>query len=151
MKKFIGFDAGEARRRYGDRGDDPRYDYWYPLMDWGWDRARCEQVIADEGLPVPAKSACFFCPATKKHEIATLSQRSPDLHRLSLDLEVRYLSGKHFREDAGSTRGLGRRFAWHDLVLSEAPCAQPCRVLGRRAEGRGVTAIHLLERTGQIP
>ena len=114
VRKLIGFDAGEGRRRYGDRGDDPQYDYWYPLMDWGWDREQCKQVIAAEGLPVPAKSACFFCPATKKSELIELQDRSPDLYQRCLELEDRYRRGKHFRGDASSTRGLGRRFAWRE-------------------------------------
>jgi hypothetical protein len=114
VQKLIGFDAGEQRRRYGDRGDDPQYDYGYPLMDWGWNRQRCEQVIAAAGLPVPAKSACFFCPAAKKPELVELSQRSPDLYQHSLALEDRYRTGKHFRAESGSTKGLGRTFAWRE-------------------------------------
>jgi hypothetical protein len=69
VKKLLGFEAGEEYRRYGDRGDDPRYDHWYPLMDWGWDRETCQRVIADAGLPVPVKSACWYCPAMKKPEL----------------------------------------------------------------------------------
>ena len=65
VRKLIGFDVGEERRRYSDRGDDPQYEYWYPLMDWQMDRAACERLIADAGLPIPVKSACFFCPACK--------------------------------------------------------------------------------------
>ena len=83
-------------------------------MDWGWNRERCKQVIATEGLPVPAKSACFFCPASKKVELTELNETSPDLYQLSLVLEDRYRDGKHFRGEAASTRGLGRTFAWRD-------------------------------------
>jgi hypothetical protein len=121
LKKLIGFDASETRRRYGDRGDDPQYEYWYPLLDWGWDRDKCKRVIADEGLPVPVKSACFFCPASKKPELAELNDRSPDLYQLSIDLEDRYRSGRHFRGDEGSTKGLGRNFAWRDHGTRSGP------------------------------
>lgn len=48
---------------------DPKYEYWYPLIDWGWDRDRCKQEIASRGLPVPPKSACYFCPATQPEEL----------------------------------------------------------------------------------
>ena len=55
VRKLIGFEAGEERRRYGDQGDDPRYDRWYPLMDWGMDREAYKRLIADAGLPVPVR------------------------------------------------------------------------------------------------
>lgn len=113
VRKLIGFEACEERRRYGDRGDDPDYEYQYPLMDWGWDRQTCERVIADAGLPVPVKSACFFCPAMKKPEIVELATRQPDLYQHALALEDRYREGRHFRlTDARSTEGLGRRYTW---------------------------------------
>lgn len=115
VKKLIGFEAGEERRRYGDRGDDPAYDYWYPLMDWGWDRDRCQQVIADAGLPIPAKSACFMCPAMKKPELVELAANQPEQYGRAIELEDRYRDGKHFRDrDRRSTEGLGRRFAWRE-------------------------------------
>ena len=52
--KFIGYDAGESYRSdkvlLGDLAD-PKYSKWYPLMEWGWDRAACLQAIEDAGLP----------------------------------------------------------------------------------------------------
>jgi len=115
VKKLIGFEVGEQRRRYGDKGTDPRYQNWYPLMDWGWDRERCQQVIADVGLPVPGKSACFYCPASKKPELVQLAAQSPDLWDQAIALEDGYREGKHFQgRDRQTTQGLGRRFAWRD-------------------------------------
>lgn len=40
-----------------------RYEIRYPLREWGLTRRDCGKMIADAGLPVPPKSACFFCPA----------------------------------------------------------------------------------------
>jgi hypothetical protein len=114
VTKLIGFEAGEERRRYGDQGDDPNYAYWYPLMDWGWDRERCQQVIAAAGLPVPVKSACFMCPASKKPELVQLAEQSPEQFAAAIELEDRYRQGKHWRGEAASTLGLGRRFAWRE-------------------------------------
>jgi len=71
----IGFDAGAADlRRSVHRGDasDRFYHYWYPLIEWGWDRARCRDEIARAGVPVPPKSSCFFCPAMKPAEVRQL-------------------------------------------------------------------------------
>jgi hypothetical protein len=115
VQKLVGFEAGEEYRRYGDRGDDPRYEYSYPLMDWEWTRETCEQVIAAANLPVPVKSACYFCPAMKKPELVQLAAEHPDLYAQAIALEDRYLAGKHYGSGEGrSTRGLGRRFAWRD-------------------------------------
>ena len=115
VRKLIGFEAGEERRRYADRGDDPQYDYWYPLMDWELNREACQRLIADAGLPVPVKSACFFCPACKKPELVELAVEHPDLHACALALEGRYRSGKHFRgDDPSKVQGLGIRYTWAD-------------------------------------
>jgi len=86
--KAIGYDAGprDSRRAVG-RVEDRRFRYWYPLRDWGWDRERCEREIAAEGLPVPPKSACFFCPASKPEELLELQARHPDLLARAIALE----------------------------------------------------------------
>lgn len=75
--KAIGYDCSprdQVRRTYADKASrqDRRYDYWYPLHDWGWTRDDCEAAIRRTGLPVPPKSACFFCPASKPGEIDQL-------------------------------------------------------------------------------
>jgi hypothetical protein len=72
VRKAIGYDAGPAdirRRNHAGNLEDPDYEYWYPLIDWGLDREACKAIIVQEGLPVPPKSACYFCPATKPVEI----------------------------------------------------------------------------------
>jgi hypothetical protein len=81
----IGYDAGPKDScRSWDITDDENYEYWYPLIDLGWDRERCIEEIRKEGLPgwetdhggkwlatggVPVKSACWFCPATQPEEL----------------------------------------------------------------------------------
>ena len=72
--KFIGYDAGEGYRSdkvlLGDLAD-PKYSKWYPLMEWGWDRAACMQAIENAGLPQPGKSSCFFCPSMRRRRSST--------------------------------------------------------------------------------
>lgn len=73
--KLIGYDASPAdSRRYAHREGHvcDRYDYRYPLREWGWDRERCAQRIREEGLPVPFKSACWLCAAQKVEELRSL-------------------------------------------------------------------------------
>lgn len=72
VRKVIGYDASpKDRKRFAIAlgVEDPQYDYGYPLIDWGWDREDCKEVIRRAGLPVPPKSACYFCPATKPEEL----------------------------------------------------------------------------------
>ena len=97
------------------------YDVRYPLREWGWDRLRCQQEIAAAGLPVPVKSACFFCPASKKREIRDLPS---DLYDLALDMEANYRGGKHWRGEEASTVGLGRRFCWADVCNGQPELQQ---------------------------
>jgi hypothetical protein len=94
VRKIIGYDAGPKdirRRNHAGNEADPQYEYWYPLIEWGWDRTRCAAEVAAEGLPgwdpcyltggplrwiekggIPMKSSCFFCPAMKGWEIRLL-------------------------------------------------------------------------------
>jgi hypothetical protein len=86
------------------------FTYWYPLVDWGMDRLACEQCIRDAGLPVPVKSACFFCPAMKKAEIIELRVRHPALLERALAIEA------NAQPNLTTVRGLGRSFAWTDVL-----------------------------------
>ena len=117
--KLIGFDASEGHRTYGDRNDDPKYDIQYPLREWGWDRDKCKQVIADASLPVPVKSACFMCPASKKPEIVALAEAEPELFEISVEMERNYREGKHYRGPESTCQGLGGRFAWESLLATQ--------------------------------
>jgi hypothetical protein len=89
VTKAIGFDAGprdQRRRNHAGNANDPRYEYWYPLIEWGWDRYRCQLEILKAGLPVPPKSSCFFCPAMKPDEVRDLPR---NLLRRIVALEAR--------------------------------------------------------------
>jgi hypothetical protein len=122
--KVIGYDAGaaDAKRAYKieGKGEDDKYHYWYPLREWGYDREKCKEVIAKGGLPVPPKSACFYCPASKKHEIEWLRDNHPDLYERALKIERTARDGRHGIK--GSTKGLGRHFSWEAKCGSYAEC-----------------------------
>jgi hypothetical protein len=122
--KAIGLDAGEGQRvRWQSRppaegeklSRDQRLDrdyfaYWYPLFEWGFDRQRCVEVIKAAGLPVPMKSACFFCPASKKQEILWLREKHPDLLQRALAIE------DNAQQKLTSVKGLGRSFSWRSYL-----------------------------------
>lgn len=83
---LIGISTDEIERignRRTQRGESPRY----PLIDLGLDRAACAQVIRDAGLPVPPKSACFFCPFHNRQAWAEQRRDEPDLFERSVQLE----------------------------------------------------------------
>lgn len=75
----IGYDAGPKDSKRGAHKADRRYTYAYPLRVIGWDREECKRQIANAGLPVPIKSACFYCPSTTPAELAALDDAHPEL------------------------------------------------------------------------
>lgn len=75
VRRVIGFDASgkdQARTYRAENIQDPLFDYWYPLQEWGWDREECKRRIIAAGLPLPPKSSCFFCPNMSPDEVRDL-------------------------------------------------------------------------------
>ena len=134
--KAIGLDSGEEHRLTWSRApsdetkrpsreewlDQHFFAYWYPLLEWGYDRARCQQVITRAGLPVPMKSACFFCPASKKKEIVWLREHHPELLDRALEIE------RNAQAKLTSVKGLGRSFSWEAYLsqLDDTPLLDCC-------------------------
>ena len=107
VTKLIGFDYGELHRARW-QGDE-KYTNDYPLIEWKWSRDDCARAIQAAGLPLPGKSACFFCPNSKIADVRRLERQHPELLARALAME------------AGATRnttvaGLGRSWAWRDLI-----------------------------------
>jgi hypothetical protein len=100
---YIGFDSNESRRM----GDNNVQNYInkYPLIELGWDRERCKEEILSEGLELPVKSACYFCPNRKKHEIVSLPDK---FKKRAISIEKNAI--------LTSMKGLGRWFSWTDLL-----------------------------------
>lgn len=103
--KLIGFDMDEPQRAKPIKGNR------YPLLEWGWGRDECVQAIERAGLPLPGKSACFFCPSSKKAEIKVLRRMYPDLASRAVAMER--------NADLTAIKGLGRSFAWADLYEAD--------------------------------
>lgn len=120
----IGFDADEPHRANRSAGSTDPYAKRFPLIEWEMGRDECLDTIRAAGLPLPGKSACFFCPNSKPREILSLPLSLLDR---ALTLEA--------NADLTSMAGLGRRWKWADLVRadrsqmqlfrsdSEIPCA----------------------------
>lgn len=110
VQRIVGYDASEPHRADRKIPADvaKKYDLRYPLIEWNWGREECVAAIARAGLPQPGKSACFFCPSSKKHEILDLRNRYPDLLQRALAIEA--------NAETTTVKGLGRHFRWADLV-----------------------------------
>ena len=107
--KYIGYDSGEIRRKENaEKRIDNKYDYRYPLIDWGWEREECIEAINKAGLKLPGKSACFFCPSSRPKEIIDLYEKHPDLMNRALTMEA--------QAELTIIKGLGRNYAWSEVV-----------------------------------
>lgn len=136
--KLIGYDHGPADIRRGKRipSENDEYRFVYPLQHLEWDRAACIKAIVEEGLEVPLKSACFFCPASKQWEMWALAGSSPDLFLRALKIERNALEGRHSRWDrvefgdewinyvrdgkkfpSKAQAGLGRSLSWFQWAV----------------------------------
>lgn len=107
--KLIGYDMDEPHR--ARIPEDAKYAYRYPLIEWNWGREECEEHIRRAGLKSPMKSACFFCPSSKKPEIMRLRRQYPDLAARAVAMEK--------NAELTSIKGLGRTFAWGDLYAAD--------------------------------
>lgn len=106
VTKLVFYDASEGRRAK-DYSDD-KYIVRYPLIEWGWDREKCLEVIKSAGLPLPGKSACFFCPSSKAQEVKQLAKQYPELAKRAIAMEKNAV--------LTDIKGLGRNYAWADLL-----------------------------------
>ena len=119
--KCIGYDAGEPQRAKFD--EDKKYRWRYPLIEWDMGREECIESIRAAGLPLPGKSACFFCPNSKPQEILALPE----------ELKLRAIAMEE-NADLTTISGLGRRWRWADLIradreqmdLFKQPVDMPC-------------------------
>jgi len=61
----------------------------YPLLDHNppLRRVDCQRIIAAAGLPVPGKSACWFCPMRRPSAFAETRRDRPDLFAKACALE----------------------------------------------------------------
>ena len=121
VTKFIGYDAGEERRatnaeKYNRM--DKKYEYRYPLIDWDLDREGCIEVIKSEGLNLPGKSSCFFCPNMKKSEIVFLRKKHPDLYDRAVEIER--------NADLKTIKGLGRNWSWEEFIIAKESQVTMC-------------------------
>lgn len=135
----LGFDADprDASRR-NRLPDDPRFRYITPLIQWGWNREKCIEVLEADPLlgeiakrhqmsPVPIKSACFFCPASKPDEVRWLAENHPELAAIALEMERRAARNLISVEGLFRKRTKARAGSWTEFLTGE-----PLSIGGKR-------------------
>jgi hypothetical protein len=121
VQKAIGFRVGEERRRK-EHIQDPGTVKIFPLIEWGWDQEDCKKAINRAGLAEPPKSSCFFCPATKRQEIAKMALQEPDL----FDRAVRIEQNAKESGNLITVKGLGRSYSWQSIgEAARSQCTLP--------------------------
>ncbi len=126
VEQLVGY-SFEEERRWANAGlEDDKFRYRFPLVEWEWRKEDSIAAIHRAGLPLPGKSACFFCPSSKKSEIFDLAVDYPDLYERAIAIE----DGARPRLTQ-KVKGLGRRFAWRDYAAGfdvPEPDIAPCMV-----------------------
>jgi hypothetical protein len=84
---WLGIAADEAHRS----AFTPHNPKWLtierPLVDMNIDTPTAATIIQKAGLPVPPKSACWFCPFQRVDAFINLHNEHPCLYQRTLDLE----------------------------------------------------------------
>lgn len=141
LTKAIGYNADEWHRQHNIT-EDAEYQYRYFLIEWGITKRMCREICLSAIGYVPCKSACFFCPSSKKAEVIRLAAEYPDLFNRAVAMErnVDYHSKETEMEcpecggsgcgvcgqrgffviDGNTTVGLGRNWSWEELVKADA-------------------------------
>lgn len=71
----------------------------HPLIDAGLSRQDCIDLVAAQGLPIPKKSACVFCPYHDDAFWQDLKQHHPNVfaRAVAFDEAIRDLSGSRIK------------------------------------------------------
>lgn len=77
----------------------------YPLLDLGLRLSDCIALISDEGLPLPPKSSCSFCPFQSQDQWNRQRQTQPVLFARNARLDAT-LRDRHIRLRHGEPGGL---------------------------------------------
>ncbi|RPK56172.1 hypothetical protein EES43_24330 [Streptomyces sp. ADI96-02] len=104
----IGISLDEIHRA-NNRTRIPHEQVVYPLLDLGLRRTDCQRIIRTAGLPVPPKSACWFCPMKRPSEWHELRRTQPDLFDHACRLEDQLVDRRtRLGKDPAYLTALGR-------------------------------------------
>lgn len=142
----IGFSTDEMRRVIRKQTDWHNVEhgrrvpfmqrYTFPLVEAGVSRADCARIVTDAGLPPAPRSACFFCPFTKRAEWLRMKREEPEQFEQCCALEEainanRALEGRepvYFHPDARPLRiAVGDQLTLFDIYDdADSECQNHC-------------------------
>ncbi len=108
-KKILGYDWGESHRTNTDYSEEG-LSFWYPLVEWQYDRLDCAKIIIDAKLPLPPKSSCFFCPNMNQWEIHELKKEDSCRFDKAIAME------ENAQKRLTKIRGLGGNKKWSEII-----------------------------------
>ena len=82
---YLGIDYGEKQRAKKSRRNYQTMTY--PLVEQNIGRVGCVRIIENEGVPVPPKSGCVFCPFQPRQSWSDLLNNHPDIFDECIDFE----------------------------------------------------------------
>ncbi|MFD5899098.1 phosphoadenosine phosphosulfate reductase [Streptomyces sp. NPDC060366] len=104
----IGISLDEIHRA-NNRSTIPHERVTYPLLELGLRRTDCQRIIRAAGLPLPPKSACWFCPMKRPSEWHQLRREQPQLFDKACHLEDTLVARRvRLGKDPAYLTGLGR-------------------------------------------
>jgi hypothetical protein len=131
---LVGFSTDEMQR-VNNRRLSPYEIPEHPLLNLGLNREACKSVIRNAGLPIPGKSACYFCPFHRPTEWSRLRRDEPALFIKSVALE-RLLNERRDRlgKDHVYLSGFGKSL---DDAIAETPPELPFDEIGSQSCDEG--------------
>jgi hypothetical protein len=121
-------DVEWAKVRDYTKWERERFTFWYPLIEAKMGREECEDLIRSEGLPVPPKSACTFCPNNTLEEWGDLRRDEPEAFADAVEMSRRAAATITNPDDVGLMRcnPSGRRqlHVWADDGYASEPMRQ---------------------------
>jgi hypothetical protein len=142
-RHVLGFEAGETSRAAKDSlFNTERRTGWYPLLDWGWDRARCLDFIAETAHRQWPKSACSYCvfamtTASGRQAVVERYRREPQAGAQALFLETvaRSLNERQTLIAGSSAADLVTRLAWSKCRPDSSGCSTSANTPSTRSAG----------------
>jgi hypothetical protein len=118
FRHIVGFEANEPKRAVKDTAANTGARTGeYPLLDWGWDRARCEEYILQQTGAHWIKSACVYCPFALANKAGR--ERVLPMYRDDLDSAVRALFVEHVSLQLNERQGLNGPTRLIDLLRED--------------------------------
>lgn len=118
FRQIVGYEANEPKRAVKDaaQNTDTRTAE-YPLIEWGWDRARCEEYILQVTGARWIKSACVYCPFALANKAGR--ERVLEMYRDDEAAAVQALFIEHVSLSLNERQGLNGPVRLVDLIAED--------------------------------